>query len=231
MNRFVAFVAATAIVFSPVLPAMAQETARITVTGEGTSERRPDLAVLSLGLTSEAATAAEAMAANSETLTKVLAALKAAGIEDRDLQTSNLSVNPNWSGYDSASGQKITGYTASNLLSVRVRDLDGLGSIIDSAISGGANTINGLSFGLVDPKPAMDMARKSAVADAQAKAALLVEAAGAKLGRIISISEGGGYAAPAPMYRAEAAIAAEPPVEAGEISTGVTVTIVYEIAP
>lgn len=202
---------------------------QITVTGEGVIEGMPDMAILSLGVTTQGDTAAEAMAANTAALATVLERLKASGIDERDLQTSNLSLNPNWSNYDSSSGQKITGYTASNLLSVRVRALPALGGVIDAAIADGANALNGLTFALSEPRPALDAARKAAVVDARAKAELLAAAAGVGLGPILSITESGGAPVPGPMFRAEAMMSDAVPVEAGTLSTKAVVTIVYQI--
>lgn len=204
--------------------------AQITVTGEGVVDGIPDIATLSLGVTTMGDTAAAAMAANTESLTAVMARLVAAGVAERDLQTTNLSINPNWSSYDNGSRQRIDGYTASNQLTVRIRDLAALGSILDAAVQDGANTLNGLAFGLSEPRPAMDAARKAAVEDARARATLLVEAAGAKLGRIVSISEGGGYTQPMPMFRQAAEAASPVPVAAGEVATSASVTIVFEIS-
>ncbi|MFN3724573.1 MAG: SIMPL domain-containing protein [Paracoccaceae bacterium] len=203
---------------------------QITVTGEGVVDGIPDIATLSLGVTTMGDTAAAAMAANTKALSAVMARLKAAGIADRDMQTTNLSINPNWSGYDGGQRQRIDGYTASNQLTVRIRALDGLGEVLDAAIQDGANTLNGLSFGLSEPRPAMDAARKAAVEDARARATLLVEAAGVTLGRIMSITEGGGYSQPQPMFRQAADSAGAVPVAAGEVATSASVTIVFEIA-
>lgn len=205
--------------------------ALITVSGEGVVLGAPDMAILSIGVTTEAETAAQAMVDNSKALSAVLEQIKASGVEARDLQTSNLSLNPNWTGYDSSSGgrPKIAGYTASNQLTVRIRALESLGTVLDAAIADGANALNGLSFAMSDPRPATDEARKRAVADARAKATLLVEAAGAKLGRIVSISEGGSsQPQPGPMFRA-AAEAMPVPVEGGEVSANASVTVVFEI--
>jgi uncharacterized protein len=211
--------------------AMAEsEAPTITVTGEGMSEVTPDLATLSIGVTTTGATAAEALAANSASLAAVLEKLKAAGIEDRDIQTSNLSVNPNWTGYDSSiSGPKIADYTAMNFVTIKIRKLDGLGAVLDAAVSDGANTVNGLTFGMRDPRPAMDAAREAAVADAAAKAALLAKAAGLELGPIQLISEGGGMGGPAPMFKDVEASAAPVPVEAGALSMAASVTVVWEL--
>lgn len=201
----------------------------ISVTGEGTVQAVPDMATLSLGVTTQGATAAEALAENTAALQKVVDRLKAAGVAPRDLQTTNLSINPTWSSYDSSSSQTITGYTALNVLTVRIRALDGLGAVLDAAVGDGANTLNGLTFGLSEPRPAQDAARKAATADARARAELLAEAAGVKLGRILSISEGASFADPAPMYKAADAVAAPVPVEAGEIGMNAAVTITFEI--
>ena len=213
-----------------IAPHTAPQTAQITVTGEGVVDGVPDIATLSLGVTTLGETAVAAMAANTEALNAVMARLKAAGIADRDMQTTNLSINPNWTGYDNGARQRIDGYTASNQLTVRIRELEGLGQVLDAAIQDGANTLNGLSFGLSEPRPAMDAARKAAVEDARARATLLVEAAGASLGPIVSITEGGGYMPPQPMFRQSADSAGAVPVAAGEVATTASVTVVFEIA-
>lgn len=203
----------------------------ITVSGEGRVDAAPDMATINLGVTTQARTASEALAANSASLTTVLDNLRAAGIEARDIQTTGLSVNPSWQ-YDQSGGNgRITGYVATNGVTVRVRALDTLGGVLDAAVKDGANTLNGIEFGLAEPGPAMDEARTRAVGDARRRAELLTAAAGVKLGRIVTISEGGGYAPPMPMYRAEAASAAPVPVAAGEITASASVTVVWELAP
>lgn len=220
-----AFCAAPALADQHVSPAT------ITVTGEGVVTAAPDLATVSLGVTTQGSTAAEAMAANTAALTAVLERVKAAGVAARDIQTSTLNLNPNWSNSDGSSMPVIQGYVATNVVQIRVRQLSGLGAVLDAAIADGANTLNGISFGLAEPEPAMDEARKEAVAEARARAELLTTAAGVGLGRIVSISEGGGYAPPAPMYRMEAAMADAPvPVEGGEVGVTANVTITWEIA-
>ena len=233
--RFVSAVfLSTALALPLVGPAMAEVApppATITVTGEGVVTAAPDIATVSLGVTSQGETAAEAMAANTAALTAVLERVRAAGVEDRDIQTSTLNLNPNWSNSDGSSMAVIRGYIATNVLQIRVRDLAKLGGVLDAAITDGANTLNGVSFGLAEPEPAMDEARKAAVAKARARAELLTGAAGVGLGRILSISEGGGYAPPMPMYRMEAAMADAPvPVEGGEVGVTANVTITWEIA-
>jgi uncharacterized protein len=208
--------------------AAAAETARtITVTGEGIVQAAPDQATISLGVTTTNETAVEALAANSAAVAEVIAQLKAAGVAEGDLQTSNLSLNPNWSNYESVSGAAISGYTASNQLSVRVRDLDALGSILDAAVSDGANTMNGITFGLAAPTPVLNEARALAVADAQARATVLIAAAGGSLGPIVSITEAGAYSGPAPMFRE---VSAAVPIANGEVGMTASVTVTFEIA-
>lgn len=224
---------ATALCLPVAAPALADETGpTITVTGEGRVDSRPDMATISLGVTTQGATATEAMAGNSAEVEKVLANLRAAGIEERDIQTSGLSLNPNWdTQYASEGGApKIAGYIAMNMVTVRVRALDSLGTVLDAAVKDGANTLNGVTFGLADPDPALDEARKRAVADAQRRAELLTGAAGMSLGAIRSITEGGGYGVPAPMYRMDAAQASGAvPVAEGEVTLTSTVTIVWSL--
>lgn len=198
----------------------------ITVTGTGTVQAPPDLATLMIGVTTQGDTAAVALAANSEAVTAVMARLTASGIEARDMQTSNLSINPNWTNFDGASAPTISGYVATNMLTVRVRVLDGLGAVLDAAVADGANTLNGLTFGLAKPEPALNDARKAAVSDARAKAELLVTAAGMKLGRVVSITESGAWTDPQPMFRDAAA---SPPVAGGELAMTANVTIQYEM--
>jgi uncharacterized protein len=199
----------------------------ITVTGEGIVETAPDQATISLGVTTTADTAVAALAANSEAMAGMTEQLKAAGVAAADLQTSNLSLNPNWSSYGSSSATEIDGYSATNMLSVRVRDLAALGSILDAAVSDGANTMNGITFGLSEPNPVMNEARTRAVADATSRATVLATAAGASLGQILTITEGGTYPGPAPMFRAQDSSV---PVETGELAMTASVTVTFAIA-
>jgi uncharacterized protein YggE len=210
---------------APVLAEGAAST--ITVTGTGTVQAAPDLATLMIGVTTQGETAAVALAANSDAVEAVTARLTASGIEARDMQTSNLSINPNWTSFDGSSSPTIAGYVATNLLTIRARDLGGLGAVLDAAVADGANTLNGLTFGMAKPEPALNEARKAAVADARAKAELLVQAAGMKLGRIVTITEGGAWADPAPMFRESAAAAV--PVQGGELAMTASVTVQYEM--
>jgi uncharacterized protein len=207
-------------------PARAEATVpTITVTGTGTSQAAPDMATLMIGVTTQGDTAAVALAANSAAVEAVIARLTASGIEARDMQTSNLSINPNWSSYDSST-PTIAGYVAMNVVTVRVRDLGGLGTVLDAAVADGANTLNGLTFGMANPEPALNEARKAAVVDARAKAELLVSAAGLKLGRIVTITETGAWTDPTPMFRDAAGSV---PVAGGELGMTANVSVQYEM--
>ncbi len=230
MRALSALILSTALVLPITAPALADEVAQhtISVTGTGSVEAAPDMATLMIGVTTQAETAAEALAANTEATNAVIARLTASGIEARDMQTSNLSINPNWTGYDSST-PTIAGYVASNMLTVRVRVLDTTGAVLDAAVTDGANTLNGLTFGLADPEPAYNEARKEAVADARAKAELLAGAAGVKLGPVLSIADQGAMTDPAPMYR-EAVSAAPVPVVGGELGLIANVSVTYAIA-
>ena len=201
----------------------------LTVTGIATIETTPDLATLSLGVSTTGATARAAMAANSDAVAAVIARLKSAGVADRDIQTSNLSLNPNWVTNASGTASEVQGYIVTNMVSVRIRAIATTGTVVDAAISDGVNTLNGLYFSLQDTRPAEDEARKKAVADALARATLLAEATGTRLGPILSVTEGSDAASPqGPMYRMSDATGAVP-VEAGSVGVSASVTIVFQI--
>ena len=227
LRHIAATALALGIALAPLTPALA-ETATLTVTGTATVEATPDLATLSLGVTTQGDTAAGAMEANSAALTEVIARIKSAGIAPRDIQTSNLALNPNWVSTSSGTGSKIDGYVAANMLTIRIRALGMTGAVLDAAIADGANTLNGLTFGLHEPRPVEDEARRLAVADALARAMLYADSAGVQLGQILSISDGT-VAQPMPeqMYRMAADVAM--PVEAGALAIAASVTITFKI--
>lgn len=224
---FICTALALPLALSTARPALAEGT--ITVIGEASIPATPDMATVSLGVTTEGATAAEAMAANSKALAAVIDRLKSAGIAEQDLQTANLSLNPNWTGYDSGQTPTISNYIAMNMLNVRVRDLAVLGGVLDASIADGANTLNGITFELSSPRPVQDEARKAAVADAAAKAGLYATAAGVSLGKVISISEQQNYGGPMPVFM-EAKAASPVPVATGQIAMQTSVSVTYQIA-
>ena len=221
------------------LPAIAAGHTLLTVEAEGSSARAPDLALFGAGVTTQGKTAAEALRANSTAMTRVVAALKRAGVADRDIQTSNLSVNPVYAeprrlpdGSIESRPQEIVGYRVSNTVSVRQRKLGDYGQVIDTLVAAGANQVNGPGFQLDRPDEALDAARTEAMAKARARADLYARAAGLRVARIVSISESGGRMPSPVMYRMAAAEAAPaPPVAAGEVSLSVNVTVQFELAP
>lgn len=212
------------------MAAFADANGTLTVTGTATVNAAPDQATLSLGVTTTGATAAAAMGANNDAASAVIARLIAAKVAERDMQTTGLSLNPNWVMNTAGTAQEIQGYTASSTLTVRIAALDAAGAILDAAIADGANTLNGLTFGLADPRPLEDDARKAAVADALARAQVLAQAAGESLGPIVSITEGGGGQQPMPMLYKAASDSAVP-LAAGEVGVSAEVTIVWQLKP
>jgi len=227
----------------------------LTVSAEGQSLRQPDVAVFSAGVTTQGETAAAALAENSRTMTQVIAALRRAGIEERDIQTSNLSISPIYAdlNHDAmraarVSGEpyvapppeqqvpRIVGYQGSNNVSVRQRDLADFGRVIDTLAQAGANQINGPTFQMDEPDPALDEARLEAMRKARARAELYANATGLRIVRVLSITEGGGYFGPPPVAFARMAVmeAAPPPpapVQPGELQMNANVTVLYELAP
>jgi len=233
---------AAALLGAASLPAHAQENdmskpvPRIIVTGEGETTAAPDMAILTLSVLREAETARDAMTANNDAMGKVLAAMKEAGVEDRDLQTSGVNIQPRYVYPDDKNGlkePKITGYTVTNTLTVRVRDLDKVGTVLDKSVSLGVNQGGNLQFTNDNPEAAINEARKRAMADAIAKAKTLTDAAGVGLGRVIEISEQSFRPRPVPFARAEMKMAAQAadavPVAAGENTYNVTVNVTFEL--
>lgn len=209
----------------------------ISIEGRGEVRAAPDMATVNSGVTTQGATAREALDANTAAMNELIAALKDAGIEARDIQTSGFSVNPNYV-YSDARDElgyslppRINGYQVSNSVTVQVRDLADLGSILDTSVTVGANTVNGVSFSVADPSDLLNQARRLAFADARTKAELYVDAARARLGDLESITERQDFSAsPYPMYaRADMAAAAPVPVEAGELSFAITVNVEWDL--
>jgi uncharacterized protein YggE len=212
-------------------PALAQTMppAVISVTGEATVSVAPDLAQIDGGVTSEAKTAREASDANNAAMGRVLLALKGAGIEEKDFQTSRLSLQPQ-SAPNRTGPSAIVGYRASNRVTIRLRDVTKVANVIDTLVGAGANDIGGINFMVSAASKLLDEAREQAIADARRKAEIYAKAAGVTLGAALSISEEG---APGPMpYRKMAAgMAASAPVAQGEETLRVTVSVSWAIKP
>lgn len=162
----------------------------VTVTGEATVAVAPDMAVIRVGVTSAGKTAREASDTNAKQMTAVLAAIKDAGIGARDIQTSRLSLQPQYDPNRSGTA-RLLGFQATNQITVNIRDIDKLAGIIDQAIAAGANEMSGLEFVVSEQSKLLDQARDDAIADARRKAERYAKAAGVKLGAVTSISEEG----------------------------------------
>ena len=204
---------------------------RIAVTGEGRIEAVPDMASVTLGVTNEAEEAGDAMQATSDAVRRILDRLTEMGLESRDVQTSRFALSPVWSRRTESDSDRprITGFTASNMVMVRVRDLDRLGALLDAVVSDGANDFNGLSFGVQESDALQDEALAAAVADATKKARLLTDAAGVTLGPVVSITEQGSGATRPMMMEKAAARDSGAPVAAGEVTLSASVSMVFAI--
>ena len=208
--------------------------ARLTVSGQGQATTQPDLATINLGVSTRAATAAEAMTQNAGAQAKVIETLKAEGIEARDIQTSGLNLAPVLDYTDDGQPPKLTGYAAQNSVTVRMRDIAGLGLVLDKLIASGANDISGITFSREDMTATEDEARGKAVADARRRAETMAAAAGMKLGPLMALSDQPVDSGPMPMPRMAMAAEAKmggAPVEAGELSVVTQVTAVYVLRP
>lgn len=221
----VAFIIAVAL--AP-LPARTAERL-VMVTGEATVAVAPDMAAIRIGVASQGKTAREASDANAKQMTAVLAAIKDAGIAERDVQTSRLSLQPQYDPNRNAPA-RLLGFQANNQLSVKIRDIAQLPGILDRAIGAGANEMSGIEFVVSEQSKLLDQARGEAIADARRKAELYARAAGAKVGQVVAITEEGSApprAYPMQALRAGAAV----PVAPGEQTLRVVVTVSYELTP
>jgi hypothetical protein len=214
-------------------PAEAQQTtserqANIVVAGEGSVSVAPDYAEITAGVTTKAKTAKEAADANAKLMTAVIAALVDGGIAKKDIQTSQFSVQPVYTTQVNAE-PKLTGFSASNQVTVTIRQIDKVGDIADHLVSAGATNIGNLAFLHSDMSKLLDQARESAVADARRKAELYARASGVTLGRVVLINENSTYAPFAKAVRS-AAFAAAAPIATGEDTLRVEITVGFDIA-
>ncbi|MDG4852566.1 MULTISPECIES: SIMPL domain-containing protein [unclassified Mesorhizobium] len=235
MTKYLLPVALAAAIAFPALASAAdtQPPPRIVVSGEGEATVAADMAILTLSVMREAKTARAALDANNDAMAAVIAAMKSAGIADRDLQTAGIQINPRYNYTNKADGSQeaeLVAYQVTNTLSVRVRDVDKTGDILDKAVSLGVNQGGGIAFTNDDPKATITEARKKAVADALAKAKTLAAAAGVNLGKVIEITDQNVAPAPMPLNaKAFDAARAAVPVQAGENSYTVQVTVTFEL--
>lgn len=216
------------------LEAQAQATAKapatITVSGEGSVSLPPDLAEIDGGVTAEARTAREATEAVNKAMAEVVRAVKAAGVADKDIHTSRLSLFPQGAPARAGQPAQIVGYRATNHVRVSVRETAKAPTVLDAMLAAGANDIGGINFAIAEPEKHLDQARSGAVNDARRKAEIYAKAAGVALGAPLAINEDGASAPPVRMQRMAVGVAAAPtPIEPGELTLRTGVTITYEI--
>lgn len=203
----------------------------LSVSASADVKHAPDVASVSAGVVTQAADANAAMRANAEQMQKVMATIRAAGIADKDIQTSGINLNPNYK-YTDNQPPTITGYQASNTVNLKVRDLPKLGKVLDALVASGANQVNGPSFDIDQPDAVQDEARRAALAKAQARAAMYAKALGLQVRRIVTISEGGGFQSPIPMpmmAMARVKAEADTSVAPGENTVSASVDVVFEL--
>lgn len=223
------------------LPAMAfaadAATATLTLSADGVVSAAPDTAIVSLGVVQEAETADAALGANNTAMKKTLAALKDAGVADRDIATSSFTIDPvlvypPQKADGTQEAPKITGYRVSNAVTVKLRDIAKAGGLLDKVIRVGANEVRGVSFTVDDQDSLMDEARVAAMKTLETRAELYAKTGGFTLKRILAVSEGAQDRPPVPMMMAKAASMADTvPFAAGEQDIRATVNITWEIAP
>ena len=238
MNKMILFSLAAAAMAAPAaLPAqtmaIAQPAAgtRLDISATGTVSRVPDLAIISAGVVTKSTTATGAIADNAARMERVRAALKRAGIADRDIQTSSINLNPDYR-YEANQAPVLTGYQASNNLSVKFRDIRNSGKILDALVAEGANQINGPSLTIDKPETAYDEARVKAIAAGRARAELYARALGMRVARLVSVSESGGYSRPPmPMVQmmAKAERDASTSIDPGSQDLEVTLAMSFEL--
>ncbi len=230
-------IAALMCVAVPLVPAAAQELPGQTITGtrldiaaSGEVNRVPDIARISAGVVTQAPTATEAIRQNAARMDSVLAALRRAGIAERDIQTSSISLHPDYR-YIENQPPRLTGYRASNEVTVKFRDLANAGRILDALVAEGANQINGPMLGLEEPEEAMNEARLRALANARARADVYARSLGMRVKRILSVSEGGPSYMPSPRPMAAMAreAAADTQIVPGEQAVTASLNVSFEL--
>lgn len=206
----------------------------LSLSADSNVKQAPDLATVSAGVVTLQRTAKGAMEENARRMTAVFAAIRAAGVAERDLQTSGVTVAAQYD-YQPNQRPRITGYQVSNTVTIRMRDLNAVGPVLDALVAQGANQINGPTFGLDNPDAALDKARAEAMGKAMRRAELYAKAAGLRVARVVTISESGGYTPPQPMMMmarmaAASDAAPETQVAPGEVTLNASVSVVFELA-
>lgn len=212
-------------------PRMAFELApAVTVVGTGEAQAVPDQAQITVGVTSEARSAAEALTANNERMRNLMGSLEEQGIARRDIQTSNFSVHPQYRHDERGQNPQIVGYQVSNQVRIRARDLVRLGTLLDQLVSRGANQIHGISFDIDDKDELTAEAQRRAMRDARERAERYAEAAGLTVGSALVIQEESfDHSPPVPMFRMEMAAADSVPIAQGEQTVSARIRVTYAL--
>lgn len=215
------------------LPVQTISGTRLEVVATGEAYRVPDVALISAGVMTRAPTATQALQQNAQRMERVIAALRRAGIAERDIQTSSINLNPDYRHVENEQ-PVLTGYNASNEVRVRFRDIAQSGRILDVLVAEGANQINGPNLTIDKPEAALDEARRNAIAVAKDRAQLYAQATGKRVGRMLSISEGGGgFPRPETIVvtgsRIGRAAMADTKIVPGEQTLSVTLSVSYEL--
>lgn len=220
----------TLLLFLAAPPHAEEITRTVTVTGHGVVNMAPDQATITVGIETQDRTARDALSQNNLRMNDMMAVLKSEAITGRDVQTTQLMLNPVWDHRQSGQRPSIVGYTASNQVLIRVTDLPILGRVLDQVSAAGANRIHSIQFGLQDNSDATDTARKRAVANAKSKADLYAAGLGASVGKVLTISETGRVSQPIPMAMARAeSMAMDVPIAEGEVGISAQINVVFEL--
>jgi uncharacterized protein YggE len=216
----------------PMVPMTTSDGTLLSVSAQAEAKRVPDVATISAGVVTQAADANAAMRANAAQMEKVMDAIKAAGIAERDIQTSGVNLNPQYK-YVENQNPTIIGYQASNTVNLKVRDVAKLGKVLDALVASGANQVNGPSFEIDQPEPVYDEARRAALDKAQARAQMYAKTLGMRVRRIVSISEGGGFHPPVPMpmmaMARDSKMESQTAVSPGETTLNANLDVVFEL--
>ncbi|WP_417515379.1 SIMPL domain-containing protein [Minwuia sp.] len=234
LRSLAAGLALVALTVAPIAAVQAHEATpgQLHIAVQGTASATPDLAHLSAGVVAEAKTASEAMADQRDRMNRVLAAIRDAGVEDRDIQTSGINLSPIYTRNENrSSAPRIDGYRVTNRVNVTIRDLTKVGAGLDALVAAGANDIGQVSFGFSKQTELVEKARAAAIAELKKRHDFYVEVGGLELGGLVSLSEGGGHRPPQPMMYADRAesMKSSTPVAPGESEVSVSLNAVYQI--
>jgi uncharacterized protein len=230
--------------FATVTPALAQNSgpccqqtqpSTLNLNVNADSKRAPDMATISVGVVSTARTANAAMAENRRKMSAAMAQIRGAGIEARDIQTSGFSIQPQYE-YVENQRPRITGYQVSNNLTVRIRNLELVGPVLDRVVAEGVNQVSGPTFGIDNPEEALDEARREAMETAMRRARIYAEGSGMRIKRVVTINESGGFQPqPPPIMMMRSAMAdsaaAQTEIAAGEVTLSIQLNVQFELEP